>query len=144
MFVSQDDHEQRTLRLLGEPGARYWPSVELGTEGPWFVLVRKLPGVDLVLHQTLLAAWGGSVATMLRERDDVVSVQCMVPEVGASSRWAILNVVRVWVGREAKELPPLFEFDGLRGYRDEFLSPHPAPTHERVQGFPRQASGAPL
>jgi hypothetical protein len=138
MFVSDVSDQVLLPEVLGSPGERYWRTVGLGAQGPWFVITREVRVDGLAVRETSLVMWGGFLAQLISQHDDIVSVQGMVPTAQRDRTWTLTQVNGIWVGSAGAKLPPLFRFSGLQGYRDEFLERVAAPSAGYFKAFPHR------
>lgn len=135
MFVSDVSDEVILPSDFGARQEQYWRSIGLGAEGSWFVVTRSALTHGLPVRETTLVMWAGFLAALVRQHEDIVSIQCMLPAAQPSHRWTMLQVNGIWVGKDGALHPPIFKIADMQGFRDEFLHRVPAPTGMYFKAF---------
>lgn len=144
MFVSSDAHEELVPKSLAETGERIWRAVSLATEGPWFLVTRHLRHHELRVPHTMLVGWAADVLGIVRECDDLTSVQYLTTS--ASGQWEMAAVRSIWVRAHEVDAVPFFEIEGRSGVHDEFLKKERSKDLDLVWRLPDERSahrGAP-
>jgi hypothetical protein len=136
MFVSDVSDEVVLPKDFGARQEQYWRSIGLGAEGPWFVVTRSAMTHGLSVRETTLVMWAGFLAALVRQHDDIFSIQCMLPAAQPGRSWTMLQVNGVWVGKAGAPHPPIFRIANMQGFRDEFLHRVSAPTGNYFRAFP--------
>ena len=117
MFMTHDALRAPIPPGIADPSHRFWGSIALSIEMPWYLVTQQVPKEGRSTLQTILVAWESTLLNLIAAggEDTLVSAHCVSKTGNGAGEWAMKKIQELWepAADEAPSTGPLlFRFAG--------------------------------